>query len=294
MFSNLRLPGRAQETKPPRLSKQELDEMHAKLQSTSGTEAVKGIIQAQKPPSKCDYDLCSPKSYGWTNCPLGPLGHDELHLHKNMEKNRYGHAVYAPPRLLGNRDESIHLVRGMVQYMDRQRDHLNNDQMAAQISLKQWITELSVLDLPQVGNGDELISMDEMRRELEWINVLFFGGDMPDLTFRWLSDSEDAKVLKSQGYHPREAYSIHGHEYCDEQGHIYVNLISDCIAGDFGSYRKLSILSVLVREALHAFLNRYSCNDYIAKHSRRMSMPSRVTAGRGSSLRYNLKNPLRR
>jgi hypothetical protein len=143
--------------------------------------------------------------------------------------------------------------------MDRTLSHLNDDQMAAQIGLKQWITKLRVLDLPQAGNGDELISTEEMRRALEWINVLFFGGDMPELTFRWLSNSEDAEELESKGHHPREAYSLHDHEYCDEQGHIYVTLISDCIAGDFGSYRKLSILSVLVHEALHAFLDRYGC-----------------------------------
>jgi hypothetical protein len=253
MFSNLRIPSQSQETKHPRLSKQELDETDARLQSMSGTEALEAIAQAQKPPLTCDCDLCSPESYGWTNCPLGLLGHDELHLDKNMGKGRYGHAVYAPPQLLGNRYESIHLARRIIQYMDRARGHLNDDQMAAQIGLKQWITELKILELPQVGNADELISTEEMRQALEWINDLFFGGDMPDLTFRWLSDSEDAKVLKSQGHHPREAYSIHGQEYCDEQEHVYVTLISDCIAGDFGSYRKLSILSVLVHEAFARF-----------------------------------------
>jgi hypothetical protein len=59
----------------------------------------------------------------------------------------------------------------------------------------------------------------------------------------------------------------------EKQGHLFIAMITDCIAKDFGPYRRLAIISSLVHEALHAFLMRYSC------WSCRMSQPNRFAFG---------------
>jgi hypothetical protein len=79
---------------------------------------------------------------------------------------------------------------------------------------------------------------------------------MPGLTFRWHTMVQDGADLKSQGCAP---YKYHGRTSYDEHGHLFITLVSDFVTKKFGSYRKLAIISVLAHEAVHAFLNQYSC-----------------------------------
>jgi hypothetical protein len=118
------------------------------------------------------------------------------------------------------------------------------------------IIGLEVWKLPQKGNRDKLISTAEMQRAMGWINELFFGGDISNLIFRWYTMAEDADDLERTGDVP---HKCHGRTSVDEQGQLVIILTSDLIAKTFGSYRKLTIISILVHEALHAFTSQYSC-----------------------------------
>jgi hypothetical protein len=157
MFGKLKTPDWVQ-SKTLKLSLQEVEQMDDELCKKPGATVLKAMVQSKQPTRKCDCDLFSPGSYGWSSCLLALFGgHAEIHLDENLAQNTYGHFVYTPPLLLGHGYESIHLAHSFGQYMNRSREYSNDDQTAARINLKRWITGLNVLVLPQNGNGDELI-----------------------------------------------------------------------------------------------------------------------------------------
>lgn len=137
----------------------------------------------------------------------------------------------------------MHLTRNIITYFDRPWEYLNDEQLAARDWFLGWCRgrREDMLRISEHKDGEKLLSGVEMRRLWKCFNELFFGGDLADGQFRWNPSLVDLGQAGSRNGRPT----------------IEVN--PQETAKDFGDYVALEFIGTLMHEAVHAFLNYYSC-----------------------------------
>ncbi|KAJ4358358.1 uncharacterized protein N0V89_002940 [Didymosphaeria variabile] len=117
--------------------------------------------------------------------------------------------------------------------------------LAARATLVAWRNRRwpDVLTTYAKPNGRALLPTHEMQHLWQTINILFFGGPIPGISFRW-------KKIK---------HSVLGRTTTSLSGNPVISMHPARTAHDFGDYAILDFLSTLVHEIIHAFLQYYPC-----------------------------------
>ena len=206
-------------------------------------------------------DICSPELYTSENCLIrGDRHHLRFHLHKDLIINKYGYTAYRPLDFGPNglyKAEVMHLARTAIQYFDRPWEYLNDQQLLARENLLRWIDEHPVREPSNEFDGEKLISDDDMTSLLKWFSELFFGGKM-SRTFvewtttaalrkrKWVEEDERVTGLNTWSLLPVWIWKI-----C---------MVSDDNTEAFEHHKMLGIISTLIHEATHVFLEKYGCH----------------------------------
>ncbi|KAF2638300.1 hypothetical protein P280DRAFT_520320 [Massarina eburnea CBS 473.64] len=206
-------------------------------------EELEAFVQTQA--IDCTCDICRPDLRAKGNCLRGK--HLKFDLKKNLVPNQYGNVVFAPPRFAGIGEvppETMHLTRMIIKYFDRSVKDLNNEQLAAREAICKWRDKRwrDIISIPKTQDGRDLVTVAEMRQLWKWFNVLFFGGPIRGVNFRW------SMTLFHSG-----CTSFHF-------GIPHVKINPYRLGGSFGSYIFLELISTLMHEAVHAFLIHHPCS----------------------------------
>jgi hypothetical protein len=165
--------------------------------------SLRASILAQKPPPKCNCDICDPHFYRvhW-NCKIHPHQHPKLKF--SPEKNKFGNACYQPLKLNSLlRGEAMEIARTAIAYFGRPVEQLNNTQIAAVDVLRTWIRSNMALFFtgyqPPVPDLSTLLPAVVVRELWKYFSILFFGAEIPSpFHFVWNADlktSQDVHLL---------------------------------------------------------------------------------------------------
>lgn len=215
---------------------------------------LKALVEAQDPMPTCTCDLCEPAPYrDFLNCFLRP--HYRIKLEEDTRKNKFGKKCFLPMKPSAGliQPEAMHLVRRTIDHFDRRLEQLNNTQLRALKDINRW-KDAHIADI--LGKHDcidfeKLISEQEMRQLLRWINELFFGRDSWRLRFRWRVKLDSDGVAS----HP-------GPFRCIIQMRTWMPYEDTC-----RDRWIVSLLGTLLHEAVHIHLKMHSCLQWCSADS---------------------------
>ncbi|KAL1612893.1 hypothetical protein SLS60_001123 [Paraconiothyrium brasiliense] len=205
---------------------------------------LEDLVRAKNKPCTCD--ACNPRSRAKFKCIRWP--HFTIALESRLTTNCFDNIVFAPPKLSSRRAwpvEGMPLVRTMIAYFDRPLTMLNDQQLAARATLIAWRNSRweDILTTYPDPEGDALLPAHEMQHLWQTLNILFFGGPIPGISFRW-------KKLEK---------GVVGDATTSFSRHPVITMDPSPTAYEFGDYVILDFLSTLAHESIHAVLRYYPC-----------------------------------
>ncbi|KAF2751589.1 hypothetical protein M011DRAFT_523535 [Sporormia fimetaria CBS 119925] len=216
----------------------------------------------------CNCPTCSP------NRPHCPYSQNHHSLRLVPSRNAKGATCYTPLRLHASGATSscalTQLVDTIIPYMDRPYHHLNDEQLRGVERCILWLRRRKKdimtpsaapgangagswkpngdggyipLSTPYTTSAETVLPVPEAVYLWKCFNDIFFGGPIPNLHVEYVHMGDRQGDVKYDGQKLIMRLDT------DTSGHRY----------DFGSYRLLNYLSVILHECVHAFLSWYAC-----------------------------------